>query len=275
MQFNRLERLRLLVLPGSGTAWRLATIAAVMALLVATAAASAQDWPTRPMTLVVPLAAGGSSDAIARIVADGLRAELGQPVLVQNVGGAGGMLGSSRVAKARPDGYQFVLGNVGTHAQNQSVYRKPLYNPATDFTPVGLVVDQTLASETVRVRAAGWRIHSCGKDFGWRCVRGTPNSRRRSCSICLAGRIRTLELAKKIIPHLTSFAPDLSLEPSMHGGHGTPSLTGSLLSTASAIGPPRGLGGGGAMLRSVDMSKSKRVRTGKTYRTAYGLLCLK
>ena len=86
----------------------------------------------------------GSSDAIARIVADGLRAELGQPVLVENVSGAGGMLGSSRVAKARPDGYQFVLGNVGTHAQNQSVYRKPLYNAATDFTPVGLVVDQTL-----------------------------------------------------------------------------------------------------------------------------------
>ena len=126
MQFNRLERLRLFVLPGSGTAWRLVTIAAVMALLAATSAASAQDWPTRPMTLVVPLAAGGSSDAIARIVADGLRAELGQPVLVENLSGAGGMLGSSRVAKSRPDGYQFVLGNVGTHAQNQSVYRKPL-----------------------------------------------------------------------------------------------------------------------------------------------------
>ena len=144
MQFNRLERLRLFVLPGSGTAWRLAMIAAVMALLAATSAASAQDWPTRPMTLVVPLAAGGSSDAIARIVAEGLRAELGQPVLVENVSGAGGMLGSSQVAKARPDGYQFVLGNVGTHAQNQSVYRKPLYNAASDFAPVGLVVDQTL-----------------------------------------------------------------------------------------------------------------------------------
>jgi tripartite-type tricarboxylate transporter receptor subunit TctC len=96
------------------------------------------------MTLIVPLAAGGSSDAIARIVAEGLRVELGQPVLVENVGGAGGMLGSSRVAKAKPDGYQFVLGNVGTHAQNQSVYKRPVYNAATDFAPVGLVVDQTL-----------------------------------------------------------------------------------------------------------------------------------
>jgi tripartite-type tricarboxylate transporter receptor subunit TctC len=106
--------------------------------------AAAQDWPARPMTLLVPFAAGGSSDAIARIVADGLRSELGQAVLVENVGGAGGMLGATRVAKARPDGYQFVLGNVGTHAQNQSVYKKPLYNAVSDFAPVGLVVDQTL-----------------------------------------------------------------------------------------------------------------------------------
>src|SRR5215467_100998 len=144
MQFNRLKRLRLIAVPDSGASRRLAVIGTVTALLAATSATLAEDWPTRPMTLIVPLAAGGSSDAIARIVAEGLRVELGQPVLVENVSGAGGMLGSSRVAKARPDGYQFVLGNVGTHAQNQSVYRKPLYNAATDFTPVGLVVDQTL-----------------------------------------------------------------------------------------------------------------------------------
>jgi tripartite-type tricarboxylate transporter receptor subunit TctC len=119
-------------------------IAVAVALCASGLAALAQDWPARPMTLVVPFAAGGSSDAIARIVAEGLRAELGQPVHVENVGGAGGMLGASRVAKAPPDGYQFVLGNIGTHAQNQAVYRKPLYNAATDFAPVGLVVDQTL-----------------------------------------------------------------------------------------------------------------------------------
>ena len=115
-----------------------------MALLAVTSATLAEDWPIRPMTLIVPFAAGGSSDVIARIVAEGLRVELGQPVLVENVGGVGGMLGSSRVAQAKPDGYQFVLGNVGTHAQNQSVYKRPRYNAATDFAPVGLVVDQTL-----------------------------------------------------------------------------------------------------------------------------------
>jgi tripartite-type tricarboxylate transporter receptor subunit TctC len=108
-------------------------IGTVAALLAVTSATLAEDWPTRPMTLIVPFAAGGSSDVIARIVAEGLRVELGQPVLVENVGGVGGMLGSSRVAQAKPDGYQFVLGNVGTHAQKQSVYKRPRYNAATDF----------------------------------------------------------------------------------------------------------------------------------------------
>jgi tripartite-type tricarboxylate transporter receptor subunit TctC len=65
-------------------------------------------------------------------------------VIVENVGGAGGMVGSSRIAKAAPDGYQMVLGNVGTHAQNQSLYKKPLYNAATDFAPVALVTNQSL-----------------------------------------------------------------------------------------------------------------------------------
>jgi tripartite-type tricarboxylate transporter receptor subunit TctC len=106
--------------------------------------AQAQDWPNRPMTMVVPFAAGGSSDAIARIVADGLSGQLHHPVIVENIGGAGGMTGTNRVAKATPDGYQFVLGNVGTHAQNQSLYKKPLYNAVTDFAPVALITDQSL-----------------------------------------------------------------------------------------------------------------------------------
>jgi tripartite-type tricarboxylate transporter receptor subunit TctC len=93
---------------------------------------------------VAPFAAGGSTDAIARIVADGLSTQLQQTVIVENVGGAGGMTGANRVARATPDGYQFVLGNVGTHAQNQSLFKKPLYNAVTDFAPVALVTDQSL-----------------------------------------------------------------------------------------------------------------------------------
>jgi tripartite-type tricarboxylate transporter receptor subunit TctC len=122
-----------------------ALAAPALALAFAAAPAAAQTWPTRPLTMVVPFAAGGSSDAIARILAEGLRTELGQPVVVEDLGGAGGMLGASRVAKAAPDGYQFVLGNIGTHSQNQSIYKKPLYDAATDFAPAGLVVLQSFA----------------------------------------------------------------------------------------------------------------------------------
>lgn len=82
-----------------------------------------QTWPIRPITKVVPFAAGDVSDVIARLVAEGLRAKLGQPVVIENIGGTGGMIGSSRVAKAPPDGYQIVLGNVDTHAHNQSTDR--------------------------------------------------------------------------------------------------------------------------------------------------------
>jgi tripartite-type tricarboxylate transporter receptor subunit TctC len=119
-------------------------IAVAAAFLAATPPAAAQPWPSRPITMVVPFAAGGASDVIARILAQGLRTELGQSVVVENVSGAGGMVGSSRVAKSAPDGYQMLLGNVGTHAQNQSLYKKLLYHAATDFAPVALVTDQSL-----------------------------------------------------------------------------------------------------------------------------------
>lgn len=105
---------------------------------------SAQDWPSRPLTMIAPFAAGGSTDAIARIIAEGLSTQLHQPVIVENVGGAGGMTGANRVAKAAPDGYVFVLGNVGTHAQNQTLYKAPLYDAAADFAPVALLMDQSL-----------------------------------------------------------------------------------------------------------------------------------
>jgi tripartite-type tricarboxylate transporter receptor subunit TctC len=102
---------------------------------------AAQAWPTRPVTMVVPLAAGGAIDVIGRILNPHLSEILRQQVIIENIGGAGGMIGAHRVAKAAPDGYQFVFGTAGTHAQNQTLYKQPLYNAATDFTPVGLVTD--------------------------------------------------------------------------------------------------------------------------------------
>jgi tripartite-type tricarboxylate transporter receptor subunit TctC len=124
------------------------SIAAALAALfsaVFAAPGHADGWPSRPLTLVAPFAAGGSTDAIARIIADGLSKQLHRSVVVENVGGGGGMTGANRVAKAAPDGYQFVLGNVGTHAQNQTLYKHPLYHAMTDFAPVGLALDQSLA----------------------------------------------------------------------------------------------------------------------------------
>ena len=93
-------------------------------VLSAARSAPAQEWPTRPLTMVVPFAAGGGADAMGRILAGRLTEVLGQQVVVENAGGAGGMTASARVAKAIPDGYQFVLGTSGTHAQNQSLYKR-------------------------------------------------------------------------------------------------------------------------------------------------------
>jgi tripartite-type tricarboxylate transporter receptor subunit TctC len=118
--------------------------AVVLAGLECIGPALSQQWPTRPMTMVVPFAAGGPADTVGRILAPRLSELLGQQVVIENVGGSGGMAGSSRVARAAPDGYQFVLGNVGTHAANQTFYRSPLYNAATDFAPVMLIAQTPL-----------------------------------------------------------------------------------------------------------------------------------
>jgi len=96
------------------------------------------------VTVVVPYAAGGSQDAVTRILAPGISAALGQPVVVDNVSGSGGTLGVLKVAKAAPDGYQVLLGNVGTHAQIPSLYERPPYDALADFVPVVLLVDQSM-----------------------------------------------------------------------------------------------------------------------------------
>jgi tripartite-type tricarboxylate transporter receptor subunit TctC len=96
--------------------------AAALGIVLATGSiAQAETWPSRPVTMVVPLAAGGGSDGLVRVVTPRLGELLGQSVIVENVGGAGGMIGASRVAKAAPDGYQMLLGTSGTEATNQSI----------------------------------------------------------------------------------------------------------------------------------------------------------
>jgi tripartite-type tricarboxylate transporter receptor subunit TctC len=119
-------------------------IAVAAALLASAGALHAQEWPTRPVTLVVTFAAGSGDDLVARSIAPRLSELLGQQVVIENVGGAGGMTGTSRVAKAAPDGYQIVLGGTGTFAANQTLYKQPLYNAVTDFKPVVLIAEQPM-----------------------------------------------------------------------------------------------------------------------------------
>ncbi|MGA7425729.1 MAG: tripartite tricarboxylate transporter substrate-binding protein, partial [Rhodoplanes sp.] len=119
----------------------LKALAAALVGLAGLTAAFAQEFPTRPLTMVIPFAAGGPTDVLGRVVAARMSEILGKQVVVENVGGAGGMNGSNRIANAPADGYQFVLGTVGTHAQGQTLYKRPLYNSVTDFTPVALLAE--------------------------------------------------------------------------------------------------------------------------------------
>ena len=115
--------------------------ATASALIAATVGAQAQNFPTRSMTMVIPFAAGGPTDVLGRVVGARMGEILGQQVVIENVGGGGGQTGSRRVADAKADGYSFVLGTVGTHAQSQTLYKKPLYSAVTDFTPVALLAE--------------------------------------------------------------------------------------------------------------------------------------
>jgi tripartite-type tricarboxylate transporter receptor subunit TctC len=124
--------------------WKVVTALLAIASLTSATSARAEDWPTHSLTMINPFAAGGPNDVMARLFAQRMGEILGQPIIVENVGGAGGMNGADRVAKAAPDGYTFLQGTVGTQAQNQSLFKKPAYNSLTDFAPVALVVEAPL-----------------------------------------------------------------------------------------------------------------------------------
>ena len=121
----------------------LAASAVTSTMLGVVGGAVAQTFPLRPVTMIVPYPAGGPTDTIGRIMAEGLRASLGQQVIVENVGGASGSLGTGRVARAAPDGYTLGLGLWPTHVVNGAVFALP-YDVVTDFAPVGLIVTNPL-----------------------------------------------------------------------------------------------------------------------------------
>jgi len=120
---------------------RIALLMCLAAGLIAGTAAMAQNFPTRPVTLIVPFPPGGGTDILARPFADALSRKWGQPVVVENKAGAGGSIGTEAAARAAPDGYTLVLGTVGTHAINQSLYSKLPYDGDRDFEAITLVAN--------------------------------------------------------------------------------------------------------------------------------------
>src|SRR6266702_4135003 len=131
----------------------------VLALIaVGLSAGAQQPYPTRPITVVVPFAAGGPTDVLTRILGQHMSHTLGQQIVVETVTGGGGSIGSARVAKAAPDGYTMVLGNLGTHAAAVGLYKNLSYDPRVDFepvmqvasTPMALMVRKNMQVDTLR-----------------------------------------------------------------------------------------------------------------------------
>ena len=120
------------------------TLSLIAALLALTGPSNGQDWPARPLTMVVPFAAGGPMDSLARILQPTLGETIGQPIIIENQPGGGGMTGSLRVSQAAPDSHLFVLASIGTHAIGYSMHKRPAYHPAHDFQPVIFIADAPL-----------------------------------------------------------------------------------------------------------------------------------
>ena len=115
----------------------LATVGA--ALVLSAASVSAQNYPTRPVTIIVPFAAGGPTDIVARIVGEYFSKTLGQQFIIENIAGAGGTTGITRGAQAKPDGYTIMMGHMGTHGAAPALYPNLKYDPTKDFEPIGMV----------------------------------------------------------------------------------------------------------------------------------------
>ena len=129
----------------TGSIWRsIATLLRAVlfgALVLASAQAGAAGFPEKPLTLIVPFAAGGPTDVLARVIAESLGKNLGQTVIVENTPGAGGTVGNTRASRAAPDGYTLLIGNVGTLAVTATLYRNLSYDVLRDFIPVASVGD--------------------------------------------------------------------------------------------------------------------------------------
>ena len=114
--------------------------------------ARAQTYPSRPVTMIVPAAAGGATDVSARIVSEHMSRTLGQQIVIENIAGAGGTIGTARTMRANPDGYTIEMGHMGTHALAVALYPKLAYKPEADFEPISMV--SAFAMETFRQKTS-------------------------------------------------------------------------------------------------------------------------
>src|SRR5215213_2746875 len=143
--------------------------------------ADAQEWPARAITMVVPTAAGGGTDILARMIAPRLSELLGQPVVIENVGHA--PTAAARVSRAQADGYRFAMGSVSTHAFTPTLYKRPLFDPIADFEPVGLILEQpyllvarnSLPVSGLQELAAYAKMHGADMRFGSGAGAGSGN----------------------------------------------------------------------------------------------------
>jgi len=150
------------------------TVLAAVLIAVGLSASAQQPYPSHPITVVVPFAAGGPTDVLTRILGQHMSQMLGQQIVVENVTGGGGSIGAARVAKAAPDGYTMVMGNLGTHAAAVGLYKNLSYDPRVDFepvmlvasTPMVLVVRKSLATDTLKDFTAYAAAHPHKLTFG-------------------------------------------------------------------------------------------------------------
>jgi tripartite-type tricarboxylate transporter receptor subunit TctC len=146
----------------SGT-WMRSIAAALIFAAIAAAARADDRYPTRTITMVVPFAAGGPTDILGRVMAQAISPMLGQQVIIEDVTGAGGTIGATKVARSTPDGYTMVMGNLGTHAASLGIYKNLAYDPRTDFEPVILVASTPMVLVTRKTLPA----HNLDEVIAW------------------------------------------------------------------------------------------------------------
>ncbi len=172
---------------------RLAAALALIGSVSLVGNARAEDYPSRPITIVVPFAAGGPTDILGRIVAQAIGPTLGQQVVVEDVTGAGGTIGAAKVARAAPDGYTMVMGNLGTHAASVGIYSNLAYDPRKDFEPVILVASTPMVLVTKKTLP----VKTLSDDIAW----AKANQRKATMGSAGVGSISHLTLL--LFNHLT------------------------------------------------------------------------